>query len=105
MTDWFGGTDAVAQIEAGNDLLEPGRPEQFNALVAGMKSGQLAMEDVDLCVSRIMELVIRSPRFKGYEYSNKPDLKAHAEITRQSAAEGMILVGKQRQYFAFGIVD
>ena len=92
MTDWFGGTDAVAQIEAGNDLLEPGRPEQYEALVAGMKSGQLAMEDVDLCVGRIMELVLRSPRFKGYEYSNKPDLKAHAEITRQSAAEGMILL-------------
>lgn len=57
-----------------------------------MKSGQLAMEDVDLSVKRIMELVLRSPRFKGYEYSNKPDLKAHAEITRQSAAEGMILL-------------
>ncbi|WP_319592199.1 glycoside hydrolase family 3 protein [uncultured Draconibacterium sp.] len=92
MTDWFGGTDAVAQIEAGNDLLEPGRPQQYDALVAGMKSGQLAMEDVDLSVKRIMELVLRSPRFKGYEYSNKPDLKAHAEITRQSAAEGMILL-------------
>nr|WP_321485043.1 beta-glucosidase [uncultured Draconibacterium sp.] len=92
MTDWFGGTDAVAQIEAGNDLLEPGRPEQYEALVAAMKSGKLAIEDVDLCVSRIMELVLRSPRFKGYEFSNKPDLKAHAAITRQSAAEGMILL-------------
>ena len=92
MTDWFGGTDAVAQIEAGNDLLEPGRPEQYEALVAAMKSGKLAMEDVDLCVSRIMELVLRSPRFKGYEFSNNPDLKAHAAITRQSAAEGMILL-------------
>ncbi|MDX8338564.1 beta-glucosidase [Draconibacterium sp. IB214405] len=92
MTDWFGGTDAVAQIEAGNDLLEPGRPEQFNALVAGMKSGKLSMEDVDVCVNRVLELVLRSPRFKAYEFSNKPDLKKHAEITRQSAAEGMILL-------------
>ena len=92
MTDWFGGNDAVAQIGAGNDLLEPGRPDQYNALVAGMKSGRLAMNDVDTSVKRVLELVLRSPRFKGYEYSDKPDLKAHAAITRQSAAEGMILL-------------
>ncbi len=97
MTDWFGGTDAVAQIEAGNDLLEPGRPQQYDALVAAMNSGKLAMEDVDLCVSRVMNLVLRSPRFKGYEFSNKPDLKAHAEITRQSAAEGMVLLENKNE--------
>jgi len=97
MTDWFGGNDAVAQIEAGNDLLEPGRDEQYEALVAGMKSGKLSMEDVDLCVRRVMELVLRSPRFKGYQYSNKPDLKAHAAITRQSAAEGMVLLENKNE--------
>lgn len=97
MTDWFGGNDAVAQIEAGNDLLEPGRDEQYQALVVGMKSGKLAMEDVDLCVRRVLELVLRSPRFKGYQYSNKPDLKAHAAITRQSAAEGMVLLENKNE--------
>lgn len=92
MTDWFGGSNAVAQIQAGNDLLEPGLPRQFDALVAAMKSGQLLMSDVDTSLKRVLELVMRSPRFKGYQYSNKPDLKAHAAITRQSAAEGMVLL-------------
>ena len=92
MTDWFGGSDAVAQIKAGNDLIEPGRDVQYDALVAAMKSGELSIPEVDACVQRVMELVLRSPRFAGYEYSDKPDLVAHAAITRQSAAEGMILL-------------
>ena len=39
-----------------------------------------------------MNLIEKSPRFQGYQYSNKPDLKAHAAVTRQSAAEGMVLM-------------
>ena len=97
MTDWFGGSNAVAQIAAGNDLLQPGRPQQYDDIVAAMKSGQLAMEDVDLCVNRVLELVLRSPRFKGYKYSDKPDLQAHAAITRQSAAEGMVLLENKNE--------
>ncbi|MDO9257828.1 MAG: beta-glucosidase [Bacteroidales bacterium] len=92
MTDWFGGSSAVKGVEAGNDLFEPGLPRQFDELVAAMKSGKLSMDQVDLSIQRVLELVLRSPRFKGYKYSNKPDLAAHAVITRQSAAEGIILL-------------
>lgn len=92
MTDWFGGSNAVKGVEAGNDLFEPGLPKQYDDLVAAMKSGKLSMDLVDVSVQRVLELVIRSPRFKGYKYSNKPDLTAHAAITRQSAAEGIVLL-------------
>ncbi|MDR2811123.1 MAG: glycoside hydrolase family 3 C-terminal domain-containing protein [Tannerellaceae bacterium] len=92
MTDWFGGKQAPVQVHAGNDLLMPGRPDQTKAILDALADGSLNPEDVDTNVKRILELILATPRFKGYAYSNKPDLKAHAEITRTSAAEGMVLL-------------
>ena len=92
MTDWFGGKDGAKQMWAGNDMLQPGKAEQFDSIVAGVKSGKLDEADLDRNVQRILNLVERSPRFQGYQYSNKPDLEAHAAVTRQSAAEGMVLM-------------
>lgn len=68
------------------------RSAQFDSIVAGVKSGKLAEADLDRNVSRILKLIEKTPRYQGYQYSNKPDLKAHAEVTRQSAAEGMVLM-------------
>ena len=92
MTDWFGGKDGAKQMWAGNDMLQPGKAEQFDSIVAGVKSGKLDEADLDRNVQRVLNLVERSPRFQGYQYSNKPDLEAHAAVTRQSAAEGMVLM-------------
>ncbi len=96
MTDWFGGKDGAKQMWAGNDMLQPGKKEQFDSIVAGVKSGKLAEADLDRNVSRILNLVEKSPRFQGYQFSNKPDLKAHATVTRQSAAEGMVLMKNEK---------
>ena len=96
MTDWFGGKDGAKQMWAGNDMLQPGKKEQFDSIVAGVKSGKLAEADLDRSVSRILNLVEKSPRFQGYQFCNKPDLKAHAAVTRQSAAEGMVLMKNEK---------
>ena len=92
MTDWFGGKDAVAQMVAGNDMLQPGLPKQYEAIVKGVQDGALDEAILNQNVKRILEMILQTPRFKGYEYSNKPDLKAHAAVTRQSATEGMVLL-------------
>ncbi len=92
MTDWFGGKNTPAQVHAGNDLLMPGRKEQSDAIIEAVKNGTLNVADIDANVKRILSLILNSPRFKKYKNSNKPDLKAHANVTRESATEGMILL-------------
>ena len=92
MTDWYGGKDAVEQMKAGNDLLMPGRKQQYDQLKSVLSDGSLSMKVVDKNISRILEMVMRTPRFHNYKYSNQPDLKGHASVTRQSAVEGMVLL-------------
>ena len=94
MTDWIGKRADLPvrqEVEAGNDLMMPGYPDQAKDIVEAVKNGSLDIKYVDLNVRRMLEYIVKTPRFKGYQYS-KPDLKAHAQITRQSSTEGMVLL-------------
>ncbi len=92
MTDWFGGKNPVAQIRAGNDLLEPGTRKQHKTLKKAAEKGELPEEDIDTSVRRILRLILNSRKMEPYVYSNDPDLEEHAGITRRSASEGMVLL-------------
>ena len=94
-TDWIGKREDLPveqEVAAGNDLLMPGYPAQVKDIVNAVKSGKLDINDVDRNVRRMLEYIVKTPRFKGYKYSGEPDLKAHAAITRQSSTEGMMLL-------------
>ncbi len=92
MTDWFGGKDPVAQMKAGNDLLMPGTPNQTKEIVDAVKDGKLDENVLDRNAERVLELVFKSPAYHHYKYSDKPDLKKNAEISRTVADDGMILL-------------
>ena len=92
MTDWFAGDDSAAQMRAGNDLIMPGTPANHHQIKQALANGDLSEEQLDRNLKRILAMVLRSPAMHGYNYTEKPDLAAHAQIARQAAAEGVILL-------------
>lgn len=102
MTDWNGGRNPGAQMHAGNDLLMPGHGFQRMLIQKAVEEGTLSMADLDRSVRRVLELVVRSPRFAGYACSNRPDLEAHAALTRQAATEGMVLLENRNRTLPLG---
>lgn len=98
MTDWTNERrTSFDRVAAGNELLTPGHDWQEEDIINHVKSGQLSMKIVDDRVTKLLELIVKTPRFRGYKFSNKPDLKAHAELTRQTSTEGMVLLENKNQ--------
>ncbi|WP_163718643.1 glycoside hydrolase family 3 C-terminal domain-containing protein [Mangrovibacterium lignilyticum] len=85
-------SDVIAQVEAGNDLMMPGTEEQKKVLTQAIVDGKIDPEAVNSSLRRILEYIAATSTVQKYEYSNKPDLKGHAEVTRSAATEGMVLL-------------
>lgn len=107
MSDWFAGNvfglqsdfrgklerdpeSAAKQVAAGNDLIEPGGVK--DDLAASYAAGNLTEEQIDASVVAILTQMQKTPSYQNYQYSNSPDLTAHALLARQAAAEGMVLL-------------
>lgn len=92
MTDWFGGKDAVAQMKAGNNLLMPGTPAQTKSIIESIKGGQLSQDVLDANVAGILKVILQSPSFAGVQATDAPDLKTDAQVSRDAAAQSMVLL-------------
>ena len=92
MTDWGNKAGTVNAVQAGNDLMEPGADSESQRIVEAVNNGTLDIADLDRNVKRLLEYIVKTPHFKHYQFSNKPDLEGHAKLVREAAAEGMVLL-------------
>lgn len=92
ITDWGSKDNTVEAVKAGNDLMEPGMDFEIERIVKAVEDGSLPIADVDRNVRYMLEYIVKTPRFKGYKYSDKPDLASHAGLVREAAAEGLVLL-------------
>ena len=96
ISDWNAGKDAVTSIVAGNDMLQPGQDRQYKAILKAVENGTLDLALLDRSVKRVLEFVVKSHTFAGYEYPNKTDLEAHAQVDREIGAEGIVLLDNKQ---------
>ena len=92
MTDWGNKDDTPKAARAGNDLMEPGNLVEKERILTAIADGTLSEEELDRNVRRILEYIVKTPSFKGYKHSDKPDLKAHAAVARKAAGESLVLL-------------
>ena len=92
MTDWGNKEGTVKAVHAQNDLMEPGDDTEKQRIIEAVNNGTLAVADLDRNVKNMLRYIVRTPRFKGYKYSNNPDLTAHAKLVRETAPQGMVLL-------------
>ncbi len=95
MTDWGNKAGTVDAVKGGNDLMEPGASNETQRVIEAVNNGTLDIADLDRNVKRMLQYIVKTPRFKGYDFSNKPDLEGHAKLVREAAAEGMVLLKNQ----------
>jgi beta-glucosidase len=92
MTDWGCKENTVKSVKAGNDLMEWGNQVEIDRILAAVNSGEISQEELDRNVRNMLKYIVKTPHFRHYNYSNKPDLKAHAEVARKAAEESIILL-------------
>ena len=92
MTDWGCKENTVKSAKAGNDLMEWGNEVEIDRILAAVNSGEISQEELDRNVRNMLNYIVKTPHFRHYNYSNKPDLKAHAAVARKAAEESIILL-------------
>ena len=91
-TDWFSGRKYANQVKAGNDLLMPGRKQEAKKIKEALDEGALKETELDRNIERILQLVVKTPVFANYRYSQHPNFIANRAIAQQAAEEGMVLL-------------
>lgn len=97
MSDWFAVKDPILGVSAGNDLIMPGgargnAPSPDQIVLDAVKAGQLSEEVLNENVRRILNIVLKTPAFKGTGDDKTLDSAAYAAIARATATEGMVLL-------------
>ena len=92
ITDFDGKGSALARVRAGTDLMMSGHRQEYEELKSALERKTLDERTLDDALYYFIKFKLTSPRANGHVPTSQPDLKAHAAIARQAAAEGMVLL-------------
>jgi beta-glucosidase len=89
-------------MSAGNDMIQPGQPKQIQEIIAAVKDGKLDEKVLDKNAARILTIMTKTPRYNQYHFLSTPDMATHAEVTRQVASDGMVLLKNDGEALPLG---
>lgn len=92
VTDWYKTRNTVGQLNGGTDLMMPGEQSQIDEIIDGVRSAQISEDSLNESVRNVLNLILKSISYKGWKYKGAPDLNANAELARNIATEGMVLL-------------
>jgi beta-glucosidase len=97
MTDWFGGASTAGAAKAGLDLQMPAPDRFYGARLAeAVRSGEVPEAHLDAIANRMLtlfdELDVYSAKPNEYIVVPELDERVHRDLTRQAAAESMVLL-------------
>ena len=96
VSDWGAVRDRVKGIAAGLDLEMPGNGGIYDRLVIdAVKNKELAEEDLDACVERILEFVYKA--VENHEEGRSWDKGRHHSLVRDIAGECMVLLKNENK--------
>lgn len=109
MSDWYGVKDPVRSLINGNDLNMPGGPaekttpflhrngEPKDVVLAGLKSGAITQAQIDENIRNILNVVIKTQRFKNGDKVITTQPVDYSQLSRQVAADSMVLLKNDDQ--------
>jgi len=84
--------DVVAQVRAGTNLIMTGKRREYKQLKEALMKKTIDESTLDEILYYNLKLKLEAPSMNGFIPSFKPDLKAHAKVARESAADGIVLL-------------
>jgi beta-glucosidase len=97
MTDWLTFGNGAAKVRAGCNLLMWGTPHETAEIYEGLKNKTISEAMVDEAVRPVIELILKSKRYQGFQPSKDLQLENHKIIARETAASTMVLL-KNKEY-------
>jgi beta-glucosidase len=93
VTDWGGGNDSVAGVQAGSSLEMPTPGlDSAQQLVAAVEAGKLTEQDVNARVLEVLTLIKRTNTSRATPASTPADFDAHHLLARRAAAQSAVLL-------------
>lgn len=91
MSDWGAVRNPAECVKAGLDLEMPYNEENHKKLTEDYKAGKISLEEVDVCVQRMLDFIYKVKEMRS-GCTVKKSLKERTDVSKKVAEEGIILL-------------